>query len=251
MDPGYLQQYDDFEQRHWWFVARREILCDWIERYILPGRCASSTRWLDIGCGTGTLLRACTKIGSKIGIERDEQCIQLARSRGLEILPAGDNWSFSSLEPFDLITLFDVLEHLNDETAVLDEAHRSLREGGQILVTVPALRSLWSGHDLVNHHFRRYTRKSLLACFDPDQWQIQRVSYYSSLLLPLIWLTRKLKNLRHGIDEKTAGHDFHYGPKLLDALLLTVFRQERWLLRHMALPLGSSLILVARKKSTG
>jgi len=251
MDPSYIQQYEDFERRHWWFVARRELICDWMDRYGggEQGHTRAKGRWLDVGCGTGVLLKTYCGFDAsmKMGIERDEQCVQIARSRGLDVRAVGDEWELASLGKFDLITLCDVLEHLNDESSAVRAVHGALNDGGRVLVTVPALPGLWSGHDVVNHHYRRYVRKSLLACFDGPEWKVERVSYFSSLLLPMIWMARKLKNALHRVSEQSASHDFRYAPGVVDRTLLAIFRREKGMLHRFSLPLGSSLILVARK----
>jgi hypothetical protein len=122
--------------------------------------------------------------------------------------------------------------------------HAALAPGGHALVTVPALMSLWSGHDVVNHHYRRYTRKSLLALFDdPTRWRVVKATYFSSLLLPMVWAARKVNNARGGEPK----HDLAFGPAWRDRALLSVFRAERPWVRRASFPLGSSLLIVAQR----
>src|SRR5206468_1043093 len=110
----------------------------------------------------------------RIGVERDAGAVLRARAKGLDVRPASEGWDLSALGQLDLITMCDVLEHLENERAALRGIGDALKPGGRLLVTVPALPRLWSGHDVVNHHYRRYTRKTLLACFDLARWNIER-----------------------------------------------------------------------------
>lgn len=128
----------------------------------------------------------------------------------------------------------------------MDAVHSVLKPGGILLVTVPALMGLWSGHDLVNRHQRRYTQRTLLRAFNPPgRWKVLKISYFSSILLPLIWTARQIKNWREGIDPATATHDM--GGQSLSWLFRSIFALEIPWLRAGAFPLGSSLIAVARR----
>ena len=239
MDAQYRDEYEAFEQRHWWFVARREIILQTIYRYA-----PTTARWLDVGCGSGVLLSK-ADLTNKIGVDLDPLNVADGLAKGLDVRQVQRGWDFSEFGSFDLITLCDVVEHVEHETPAIDAVYDALNPGGLVLVTVPALMSLWGPHDVVNHHYRRYTRKTLKPLFPAEKWEIERVTYFSSLLLPMIWTARKLKNLRG----KDTGHDLKFGPKMMDATLLSIFRLEcPWLACGWNWPLGSSLMLVARKK---
>jgi len=248
MDADYTSDYEQFELRHWWFVARRQIIHDAINRYVLSRN--PQPRWLDIGCGTGVLLDSCPAITNKLGLELDGGSVERARGKGLKVEQIQPKWDLSKHGSFDLITLTDVIEHLEDDRKAIDLVQEALNPGGILLVTVPALMSLWSGHDVINHHFRRYTRATLLPLFAGEQWKVLKVSYFSSLLLPLIWLARKWKNLRSASSNgEQGGHDFKFGNPMVDGTLLQIFRSERLWLRVSSFPLGSSILLVAQKRS--
>lgn len=245
MDESYTQEYERFELRHWWFVARRELIALFMG--CMGANIQPAARWLDVGCGTGVLLHAQPHMSNKCGVELHAGSVALARAKGLQVNQAEQIWDFSSLGQFDLITLCDVLEHVEHDHPAVEAIRMALADGGTILVTVPALMSLWSEHDVVNHHFRRYTRRELLALFPNDRWEVLRVSYFSTLLLPAIWAARNLGKLSRKPSASTG--DLKFGPRLLDTCLLAIFRSEKILLRWFNLPLGSSLILVARKRS--
>jgi 2-polyprenyl-3-methyl-5-hydroxy-6-metoxy-1,4-benzoquinol methylase len=240
MDAAYRQQYETFEQRHWWFVARRQIILQAIRRHAPP-----NPRWLDVGCGSGVLLAAERRIAEKVGVDLDPLNVADAREKDLDVRQVERGWDFAELGTFDLITLCDVIEHVEDERPAIEAVYNALRPGGVVLVTVPALMGLWGPHDVVNHHYRRYTRRTLARLFDGHRWQTRQSTYFSSVLLPMIWTARKLKNLRG----RDTGHDLRFGRPVVDATLLNLFRLEVPLLRFGAtLPLGSSLLLVCRKR---
>ena len=245
MDPAFTRQYETFEQRHWWFVARRQIIHDQLNRFAHPG---PTSRWLDVGCGTGVLLKSFNGFFEKIGTEMDETSVARAREQGLDVRQTGIHWNFSDLGTFDCITLCDVLEHVEHEQPAIAAVRAALKDNGILLITVPALMSLWSDHDVVNHHFRRYTRRTLMDRFPADQWEVLKASYFCSFLFPPVWLVRKLKRFKRK-QTTPPGHDLKFGNPLIDRILLNIFRMERPLLRHGSLPIGSSLLLVLRKQN--
>jgi SAM-dependent methyltransferase len=252
MDPTFTRQYEAYELRHWWFVARRQIIHDLLDRFVPAS--ARQGRWLDVGCGTGVLLKSYNAFSEKIGTEMDAACVERAREQGIDARTSGIDWDFSALGKFDCISLCDVLEHVEHEQPAIAAVRAALKDDGILLITVPALMSLWSDHDVVNHHFRRYTRQSLLERFPPDQWKVLKVSYFSSFLFPPVWMIRKLKGLKKRLagsgDRATPPqHDLKFGNPLIDRALLTIFRIERPLLRQASLPVGSSLLLVLRKQN--
>jgi SAM-dependent methyltransferase len=244
MDANYTQEYEDFELRHWWFVARREIIRQALDRWGSLG--ANAPRWLDVGCGTGVLLHAYPKITDKLGLEMDGGSVARAKAKGLDVRQVEPKWDFREYGTFDLITLTDVIEHVEHEREAIDAVRAVLRDNGILLITVPALMGLWSSHDVVNKHFRRYTLSTLLPLFPPGQWKVLKATYFSSLLLPLVWTARKWKNFRtRGEDASHATHDFKFG--LLDPIFRTIFRMEKPWLRWGRFPLGSSILLVLQK----
>jgi len=173
MDRDYELQTHQAEDRHWWYRGRRTVLDGVIANLGLPG----SARILDAGCGSGRNMVELSRYGRVTGIELSETSVALARQRN-----AGEVISGSLLEmpfaqdSFDLAVTLDVIEHLEDDLAALRELRRTVAPGGALLVTVPAYQWLWSGHDEINHHFRRYTRNSLMRAGEEAGWQQVRTA---------------------------------------------------------------------------
>ena len=144
------------DSTHWWYRARRDILADYLTR---EGRLPEQARILEIGCGTGHNLPMLASFGSVEAIEidpaaRDIASLRLGRPVGaapLPILPGVER------NAYDLIAVLDVVEHIEDDVAALKAMAACLKPGGKILITVPAHQWLWSAHDVVNHHHRRYS----------------------------------------------------------------------------------------------
>ncbi len=246
MDAAIQAENEKFTQRHWWHIVRRQVIHEAMDCHAPP-----KSRWLDVGCGPGVLLASYEGIdcSKKVGLEIDALNLQKAKEKGLDVRPIDESWDFSGLGTFDLVTACDVLEHVEHDAQAVRTVHGALRPGGIFLVTVPALMSLWSDHDLVSHHYRRYTRKTLPRIFPERDWEIVRLTYFSTMLLPMIWGTRKVKNGFKTLARTSAPprHDLSFGPIWMDRTLQGIFSLERpWLRRGGSFPLGSSLLLVAR-----
>ncbi len=155
----------------------------------LPAR----ARILDAGCGSGRNMVELADLGTVTGIELSETSVELARERDAGEVVAGSvlEMPFPD-DSFDLAVSLDVIEHLEDDLGALRELRRTVAPGGALLVTVPAYQWLWSGHDEINHHHRRYTRRSLQRVAEQAGWNQVRTTYFNSLLLPVAILLRVL-----------------------------------------------------------
>lgn len=231
----------EVEDRHWWFVARRRILASVLERSALLPKPA---RVLEAGCGTGGNLGMLSRFGPVSAFEPDEQARgNAARHKRYDISDGAlpDRVPFAG-ERFDLVAVLDVLEHLDDDEGALRALAERVEPGGLILVSVPAFAFLWSRHDVAHHHKRRYTRASLLAVTRAGGFEPVSVSYFNTLLFPLIVVRRTL-----GTFLGLAGDDDALPPLWLNRLLGAVFAFERRLVGRWRLPFGVSLLMLARK----
>jgi SAM-dependent methyltransferase len=230
------------EDRHWWFVARRRILDRLIARRIEP---KSDCRVLEAGCGTGGNLSMLGRFGHAAAFEPDAAARALATAKSMVEVRDGalpDRVPFPR-NSFDLVAMLDVLEHVDDDLGSLRAVAERLAPGGRLVLTVPAYRFLWSRHDELHHHKRRYRKDALLAVATAAGLQPEYVSYFNTLLFPLV-AAKRLAGRLFGDSGKT---DDEMPPAGLNRLLGAVFAVERHLLGRVALPFGVSLVMVARR----
>jgi SAM-dependent methyltransferase len=240
MDRDYELQTHRAEDRHWWYRGRRTVLARAIAGLRLP----PSPRILDAGCGSGRNMVELARRGTVTGVELSSTSVSLARERG-----AGEVIEGSVLEmpfaddSFDLAVSLDVIEHLEDDLGALRELRRVVAPGGSLLVTVPAYQWLWSGHDEINHHHRRYTRRSLKRVAEQAEWEQTRTTYFNSLLLPVAILLRALDRLSTRTTESSL--DLWVPPEPLNWLLERPLTLEAALIgRGVRIPAGLSLLAV-------
>lgn len=239
MEDQLYHEFFELEDRHWWFVARRRILRDIIRRdlQLSPG-----SSILDVGCGTGAFLADCSSEFRTTGTDTSPLAVEYCRKRGLHNVVQCTLDSYPHPEErFDLITLLDVIEHVDDDLGLLRNALALLRPSGRLLVTVPAYQFLWSRHDEVNHHKRRYTASRLSSVLQRAGFTVQRTTYLNTFLFPLAAVERIADRLRSGRDTAVLSMP----PAFLNKTLLSIFASERHLLRFVSYPFGLSVMAIA------
>jgi SAM-dependent methyltransferase len=243
MDRDYERQTHEAENRHWWYRGRRTVLEGAIAGLGLP----VPARILDAGCGSGRNMVELARLGTVTGIELSETSVALARQRDVGEIVAGSvlEMPFAD-DSFDLAVSLDVIEHLEDDLTALRELRRVLAPGGALLVTVPAYQWLWSGHDKINHHYRRYTRRSLQRVAEQAGWQQLRTTYFNSLLLPAAIVLRVLDRVNRGKTTESS-LDLWVPPAPVNWLLERPLALEAALIAHGGrIPAGLSLLAVFR-----
>lgn len=235
MERVAYQQMAQMDQRHWWYRARREILADFIRREVRP---PADARILEVGCGTGHNFPMLGEFGHVEAIELDEDSRGLAEQRlGRSILTS----PLPELEGvpdrhYDLIAALDVIEHIDEDAAAVAAIAGKLRPGGKFLMTVPAHAWMWSAHDTVNHHKRRYSKRGLRRLIEGSPLRLDKIGYFNSLLFPAAIAERFASKLRG----KDTG-DLALPPRPLNSALERVFAAERHLVGRVPLPPGLSL----------
>jgi SAM-dependent methyltransferase len=242
MDRDYELQTHRAEDRHWWYRGRRSLLERVIDQLQLP----RPARILDAGCGSGRNMVELARRGAVTGVELSQASVCLARARHVGEVVEGSVLEMPfAADSFDLAACLDVIEHLEDDVGALRELRRVVAAGGCLLVTVPAYQWLWSGHDEVNHHCRRYTRRSLQAVAERAGWRQERTSYFNSLLLPVAIVLRALERLDTRTTESSL--DLWIPPEPLNWLLERPLELEATLVgRGGRIPAGLSLLTVLR-----
>ncbi len=242
MDRDYELQTHRAEDRHWWYRGRRTVL----ERVIADLELPSPARILDAGSGSGRNMLELARRGVVTGVELSPTSVCLARGRDVGEVIEGSvlEMPFED-DSFDFAVSLDVIEHLSDDLGALCELRRVTAPGGSLLVTVPAYGWLWSGHDEINHHHRRYTRRSLQRVAEQAGWTQARTTYFNSLLLPVAILLRALERLSTKTTESSL--DLWVPPEPLNWLLERPLALEAALIgRGGRIPAGLSLLAVFR-----
>lgn len=238
MERAAYREMADLDQRHWWYRARRSILADLIRREAMP---PAGGRILEIGCGTGHNLAMLGGFGTVEAVELDDECRAIAEGRlGRKIMSARLPELETVPDGYDLIAALDVIEHIDQDSASLSVIAGKLRSGGKFIMTVPAHPWMWSAHDTVNHHKRRYSKASLRRLIEGSPLKLDKLGYFNSLLFPLAIADRAASKLR-GKDEA----DVKLPSAPLNAALEAVFAAERHLVGRLPLPPGLSLFAVA------
>ncbi len=233
------------EESHWWFLARREIITQLLRHYLVLYEFPSDIRILDFGCGTGLLTQALAQFGHVTGVDFHPEAIAYCEKRGLSRVHRIKSSMQIESHAYHLLTAFDVLEHVEDDRALLDEWWRMLTPGGLLLITVPALPWLWGGEDVVSEHKRRYYRSELREKMREAGFELHRITYFNTILFPLILPIRLFNRFfrpstLHRSDLKRV-----WPP--LNVIICRFFGLERKVLAYIDFPIGASLLALAQK----
>lgn len=227
---------------HWWFRARREILATIIAGLELP----APARILEAGCGSGGNIALLQRFGQVSAFDMDEEAAGYCRAdTGVpcQVGSLPDNNPFEGVGDFDLVVALDVVEHIEDDQASFSALASCLGKDGKLLVTVPAYQWLFSGHDRIHHHKRRYLRRDLADKIRGAGLNVVRSGYFNSFLFPPIALVRIASKM---LGRESASDMEMPGP-VENALFYRIFGAEKNVLRHVGFPFGTSIFLVASR----
>lgn len=242
MDAAYITTHVEEEKRHWWFIGRREVILSVMRQLFAP---ASRPRLAEIGCGSGSFLASLSEFGSVIGVEASEEFLRLARLSGRQVLKGSLPHDIPvEAGSLDGALLFDVIEHIEDDLEALRAVRRLLKPSGTLLCTVPAYQFLWSGHDVVLGHRRRYTARGLRSSLERAGFRVSRLTYFNTLLAVPIAAARLVRKSGGG-----SAHDLISLSPRLNRFLAGIFAWEGRLLRHVSFPFGISILAVAYPSS--
>ncbi|MHB8780429.1 MAG: class I SAM-dependent methyltransferase [Candidatus Geothermincolia bacterium] len=230
------------EEGHWWFRGRRMILATLLSGMCLP----PDSRILDVGCGTGGNLVFLESYGRVEGCDASEEAIRFCHQRGFNEAFQSSIYELPEQDAtYDLVTSFDVIEHLRLDLPAFQELARVTRPGGHVLVTLPASRGLYSSFDCIAGHLRRYLNGEVEELLRRSGLEPVRVSRYCSLMHPVTLYYRWLGTLVGGPSRHSDGMEPRF--QGTHELMVALFKIEDRLLRRWDLPFGSSLFALARK----
>jgi ubiquinone/menaquinone biosynthesis C-methylase UbiE len=244
-DEEFVEAMAQVATTHWWYRARRA----WIERE-LTGRIPTGAVAVDVGTGSGETLATLLACGARVvtGTDLSQGILELVASRPphhpvaratAESLP----YATGSV---GCLTSLDVIEHLDDDGLALREYRRVLQPGGALLVTVPAYEWLWSSHDDLSGHRRRYTARQLTATITAAGFTVERATYLFSFLVPPAFLLRRTPLRRFVLDDDSDLEVTQSRPAI-DATFALLARIERRIGRRVLVPFGLSILVVARR----
>jgi len=256
-DPTFFRHLFSVEDRHFWFRTRNRIiaaLAGEITNSLEPGY-----RVLEVGCGTGSILcaleQACTR-GTVIGLDILSEGLQYARQRTRCSLVQADSHSLPFANRLDLIGLFDVLEHQQDDEGLLMSLRTHLTPAGTLLLTVPAHPSLWSYWDEACHHYRRYRPSELEEKLKKAGYRVEYLTQFMASLFPVMWLSRRLAGWfgRGRADDaaraqQVAARELRIIPVINELMGWLLSLELGWIARRRRLPIGTSLLAIAHKAS--
>ena len=229
----------ELDELHWWYRARRAVLAELIRRTTnLPKK----ARILEVGCGTGHNIQMLERFGTVGGIEIDPEARAFAEKRLGRKVSSAPLPQLTGIKRghYDLVAALDVVEHIDDDKAAIAALASCLKPGGKLLVTVPAHQWMWSAHDELNHHKRRYSKKQLRQLIEGSPLKLDAIGYFNSLLFPLAVGARLASKLTG-----RGGGDDSLPPKPVNYAFERAFAAERRLIGKVPLPPGLSLFAVA------
>jgi len=248
-DPHYFKSLPRIEARHFWFVARQEVIVDALRRHIPD---LDRRALFDIGCGTGGLVSYLVAQGVHVDGACDayDEALQIARRRLDVPLVLVDEGRLPPLAPgHGLVAMFDVLEHIDDDRGTLAWLASVLDPGGYLVLTVPAHPFLFDERDRQAHHRRRYRRSELEEKLRAAGFEVRLLTHFMASLVPLLLFLRLVKTVwpGGGGGEDPRDAELRVVPGMNEALR-ALLRLERFWLGALGLPFGSSLIAIAVRR---
>ncbi len=242
------------EDRHAWFAGRTRAIQKYLDLEVGAAPAGSKRMVLDVGSGAGNMAHHLAHYGRVVGLDYNSRPLMVSAQRGLEACQGfGDYLPFAS-DSFDVVALLDTVEHIPNETGVLQECTRVLKPGGKLIVTVPAFMWLWSYNDDINNHERRYTVGELRQKLAQCDLRVKRSTYTSFFLFPMVAAVRLLPSHAPELDsphltedEEVYQVEMEPIPEPANTILHAVGWLEAELLQRFNLPFGVGVMALAEK----
>ena len=237
------------EQSHWWFVGRRKIVFSILDKYLPVVK--GQLRLLDVGCGTGFNLARLDKYGHATGVDISEEAVKFSRLRNCKDVLKIDKGDLPfNNNTFNVVTVLDVIEHIDDDYAALSDYYRVMKDKGVLLITVPAYRFLWGAHDVAVDHRRRYVARDLKNKVEKAGFAVKRLTYFETFFFPFVLLSRiKEEFAKNVADNSSPVIRIKDCPYFVNKLLGFIFSLEARFLEGFDFKYGVLLLCVARKST--
>lgn len=231
------------EDKNWWYVGKRKIVLFFIKEFLGKRK---GVRLLDVGCGTGIMLKKLIKYGEVFGVDISKFAIEFCKKRTLKkiFLSSATDLQFPD-NYFDLVLVLDILEHLEDDLECLEEVKRVLKTDGVLILSVPAFPFLFSYHDIVLGHKRRYEKKELSKKISSLGFKIYKLTFTNFFIFPIVFIVRNTKKLIKSKGKLNC--DIGILPKFFNDLLIVLYKLEVEILKKTNFPWGVSLLCIAKK----
>lgn len=231
------------ENTYWWFIARNRIVMDIVNKFV---KIEPRKQILDVGCGTGGFTKMLLENYDAIGLDTSPIAIEYCKKRGIEKLFLGTLDEFPATDfNIQAITILDVIEHIESDDAVVEQIYNTLPKNGWLIATVPAYKWLWSEHDVLHKHYRRYTKKDFITLLKKHNFQIEYSTYFNTFLFIFSALKRIYENIFQKKNKPIDPVD--KVPAFLDKIFKAVFLSEKFFIPHIKFPFGLSILVVAKK----
>lgn len=250
MEAIHFDLHKSFKSDFWYVQCRQDLINKLLKKHLAKNKLKkSSTKLLDVGCGTGMNYKALKNFGTVYNLDIDKIAVDVYKKKGIKNVFLGDAQNMRMFKPsqFDVLCAIELIEHLPKDTLFLKEAHRVLKKGGFLLLTAPAFKSLWSEDDKLSHHYRRYNIKNLDEMLS-KKFRINLLSYRYFFVFPfsvLLFMVMWFKRVFTGKSKSSLA----FTPRFLNSILKAIMRFENTLIsKNIKLPLGVGIVALCEKR---
>ncbi|HMO17954.1 MAG TPA: methyltransferase domain-containing protein [Oligoflexia bacterium] len=244
----------EIEDSLWWVQGRKAIIRNYLkialsDNFLFDSGINRMPKLMDVGCGSGGSFDVLSEFGSVLGVEPSSVLANRARNRGIATSVFEKSvHDLEEVKEVNIFTLFDVLEHIEDDHSFMKGINDKALQAHRVLVSVPACPALYSEHDRLLHHYRRYTKPMLRATLENSGYEVELISYHMSLLFPVAVAVRLLEKIKALLGKKSDTVEIGDAGPIISPILKSALTLESHLVSKISLPIGLWLFALARRK---